>query len=164
MPTDQNDNQQAPPEPVKAKKPRKPRGPNKPKVKPVDKPIEIPDDHPALATQPDPRIDAEAAVKNVQIRPAALTWPEFEAQIIAKQNQQPAEYTPPKPTERQQARIDEEIAAGRRRLAHFEAQEKLRVQPPPDPNEPKNVQVFRPGNSVPGINSKDPAIASVNLK
>jgi len=174
---DEQDAGPAPAKPV-AKKPRKPRAPNRPKKKPADdKPVDIPDDHPALGTEPDPRIDAVAkaaalakaydeaeaakdeAPQNVQVRKPG-TWGEIEEQILtarqaAKDNAK--EYIPPKPTERQQATIDAEMAAGQRRVAHFETQEKLRQQIPPDPNEPKNTPVFRPADHVPDMNSTDPA-------
>src|ERR1017187_1953403 len=65
------------PRPAKVKKPRKQRAPNKPKVKPVeppveeeghshsDEPVNIPEDHPAMQTVPDPAIDAVAAARLV---------------------------------------------------------------------------------------------------
>jgi hypothetical protein len=163
-----------------AKKPRKPRGPNKPKVKPADKPIEF-DDPPA---EPDPRIDAVAraeleaaksqleaardeAAQNVQVRKPG-TWGEIEEQILASRRklaeEQARPHVPAQRTERQQQTLDAEIAAGRRRLAHFEAQEKARQQIPPDPNDPKPTPVFRPKEFVPDINSKDPSLSSQDLK
>jgi hypothetical protein len=158
-----------------AKKPRKPRGPNKPKVKPADKPIEF-DDPPA---EPDPRIDVVAraqelaaqaedeAPQNVQVRKPG-TWGEIEEQILearrkAKAEQEQPAHVPQR-TERQQQTLEAEIAAGKRRLAHFEAQEKARKQIPPDPNDPKPTPVFRPKEFVPDINSKDPSLSSQDLK
>jgi sRNA-binding protein len=96
------------------------------------------------------------------------TWGEIEDQILAARKklkeEQEKTHVPAQRTERQQQTLDAEIAAGRRRLAHFEAQEKARQQIPPDPNDPKPTPVFRPKDHVPDINSKDPALASQDLK
>jgi hypothetical protein len=164
------------------KKPRKPRGPNKPKAKPADKPIDIPDDHPALAAEPDPAIDAvelarrivekadqETAPQNVQVRKPG-TWGEIEEQILAarraakEQAEQQTRQVVPVRTPRQQEQFEAEVAAGQRNLARHQERERLRQQIPPDPNDPKPTPVFRPKDHVPDINSKDPGLASQDLK
>lgn len=171
--------EQSPTEPIQmelplpaapAKKRGRPKGStNKAKPKLPDKPIDIPDDHPALASEPDPRIDAEArAIAEAEARSVQVRRPgtreEIEQQIQAARAKPTQEYTPPKPTERQAAKIAEEIAAGQRRLAYFQEQERRRQQIAPDPNDPPNVKVFRPADHVPDINSLDPARSSQNLK
>lgn len=186
--------------PAPAKKPRKKRAPNKPKVKPVDdRPVAISDDDPALQTAPDPKIDAQAAAKqvllaraeadfhetadklaaarkliaeadtntapqNVQIREVGMKLSDLQARLDESRNRPKPVYEAPPPTERQKTKIDEEMAAGQRRVAHFEAIEKARVQLAPDPNEPQTTPVHRPPDFVPDLYSKDPALGSQNLK
>ena len=176
MPTDQPPAGQAPlegppsePAPVPVKKSRKPRAKKTPKVKPDDRPVDIPDDHPALQAAPDPKIDAVAAAeeisKNVEVRSAKLTWPEFEAQVMSARNQPKPEYVPPVPTARQAEKTRLEMEAGAKRTAYFQEQERLRQQIPPDPSDaPLPTPVFRPKDFVPKHGSKDPGISSQNIK
>jgi hypothetical protein len=167
-----------PPPPAKVKKARKKRAPNKPKVKPVDdRPVDIPEDHPALVSEPDPDIDAVAAAKrliaarqmvaaaeaqneqpkNVPIREIGMTLAVLQVRLDEARNRpKPEPFTPPR-TARQQETVDAEMAAGQRRTAHFAEQEKLRQQLAPDPNAATTTPVHRPGDWVPDINSKDPA-------
>jgi hypothetical protein len=108
--------------------------------------------------------DANTAPKNVQIREVGMKLSDLQARLDESRNRPKPVYVAPPPTERQQTKIDEEMAAGQRRVAHFAAIEKARVQLAPDPNEPLNTPVYRPADFVPDINSKDPAIGSQNLK
>lgn len=67
-----------------------------------------------------------------------------------------SEYVPPAPTARQLSQTEMEMEAGRRATArHAE-----RSVTPPNPNitPSPSTPVHRPGDFVPGINSKDPAI------
>jgi hypothetical protein len=182
------------PRPAKVKKPRKKRAPNKPKVKPVeppveeeghshsDEPVNIPEDHPAMQTVPDPAIDAVAAARlviaaadakakventqpqNVQIRQVGMKLADLQKRLDESRNRPPVVVVPQAPTARQQDTINAEVAAGQRRVAHFAAQERARVPLPPDPKEPINTPVYRPADFVPDINSRDPAIGSQDLK
>jgi hypothetical protein len=157
MPTDQPPTEIPPEveEPLTApvKKPRKPRGKNKPKVKPVpDKPVEIPVQ------------DVNEAPKSPVLRPAGLSFPELEKQVLAARNQPKPEPFVPQITERQAEKTRLEMEAGAKRTAYFEEQERLRVLPPPDPHAPINTPVHRPGDFTPKMGSKDPAIASQTLK
>ena len=108
--------------------------------------------------------DANTPPKNVQIREVGMKLSDLQARLDESRNRPKPVYVPPPPTGRQQTKIDEEMAAGQRRVAHFAAIEKTRVQLPPDPNEPRNTPVYRPADFVPDINSKDPALGSQNLK
>jgi hypothetical protein len=143
-----------------------------------DTPVVISDDDPAIRTEPDPKIDAVAAAraliaaadaqdqapKNVQIRQVGMKLSDLQDRLNESRNRKTPAYVPPAPTERQQTTIDAEMAAGQRRVAHFAAIERARVQLAPNPNEPVNTPVHRPADFVPGINSKDPAIGSQDLK
>lgn len=172
MPTEvkMNPMPHAVPDPAPVKKARKPRAK---KVQP-EKAVDIPDTHPALASEPDPRIDAVAAAKqiaaqqeaptNVEVRSAKLTWPEFEKQVMDARNTPPPAVVRPALTVRQAETNRLEVEAGARRVAAAQALDRHRVLPPPDPTEPVNTQVFRPRDFVPKHGSKDPAIASQHLK
>jgi hypothetical protein len=140
------------PTPVRVKTPRKPRGPNKPKVKPVDKPVDI------------PLQDVNEAPKNTVVRAAALSFPELEAQVLAARTQPKVEYVPPTPTPRQAEKIKQEMEAGAKRTAYFQEQERLRAQIKPDVNEATTTPVFRPKDFVPKHGSRDPGITSPTLK
>lgn len=70
----------------------------------------------------------------------------------------PKEYVPPPMTERQLSQRELEFAAGRKSQERAVAQEAGRPQPKQDVSEGFTTPVHRPGDFVPGINSKDPAI------
>ena len=65
-------------------------------------------------------------------------------------------YTPPPLTERQLSARELEFEAGRKSVARAAAQQASRPVPPRDPAE-ITTPVFRPGDHVPGMYSKDPA-------
>lgn len=75
------------------------------------------------------------------------------------QRAKPAEYIPPPRTPRQMAQLEAELAAGRK--TQQKAAEQLAHRPPPerDRNEGLTTPVHRPNDFVPGLYSKDPAIA-----
>jgi len=68
------------------------------------------------------------------------------------------EYIPPPRTARQMSQLEEELEAGRRSQAKAQAQ--LDSRPPPEKpvNEGFTTPVHRPGDFVPDLNSRDPAI------
>ncbi len=71
-------------------------------------------------------------------------------------NSAPKEYTPPGLTDRQAARLKEEMDAGRRASERSAAQSALARQPKPDPTVGYTVPVYRPADHVPNFDSKDP--------
>lgn len=72
-------------------------------------------------------------------------------EAFAKHNAiKPKEYVPPPRTERQMSALEEELEAGRRRVAQNEAQQASRPQPKPEPaKEGFTTPVYRPGDMVP---------------
>lgn len=78
-------------------------------------------------------------------------------EAFAKHNaKKPKEYVPPPRTERQMSALQEELEAGRRRVAQNEEQLASRTQPKPEPaKEGFTTPVYRPGDMVP-----DPTINS----
>lgn len=87
--------------------------------------------------------------RNDEVRPT--DWDQFNAAVMAARNRDPHgepiphEYHPPPPrTSRQQQALEEEMAAGKARVARNEQERIARVIPPPDPGDGFNVPVFRP--------------------
>lgn len=70
----------------------------------------------------------------------------------------PVEYIPPPRTPRQMAQLEAELAAGRKTQQRAAEQLAHRPAPERDRNEGLTTPVHRPGDFVPGLNSKDPAI------
>lgn len=69
------------------------------------------------------------------------------------------DYVPPPMTDRQKSALQEEMQAGARAVAKAQAQSHRASHPLlPQPNEPLTTPVHRPGEFVPGLNSKDPAL------
>lgn len=68
------------------------------------------------------------------------------------------EYIPPPRTARQMSQLEEELEAGRRSQQRAEAQQAARPVDPTPPNEGFTTPVHRPGDFVPNLNSRDPAI------
>ncbi len=68
----------------------------------------------------------------------------------------PKEYVPPAPTARQMSQTEREMAAGRAAQAKHAARDAVRPQAKPDASEGYTVPAFRPGDHVPGFDSKDP--------
>lgn len=84
---------------------------------------------------------------------------------IVLTSKKPAEVVHERPplTERGKSRLEQEMAAGRQRVEYLTAEEAKRPpRPRPSDKEIKaqgsSVPVFRPGDHIPGINSKNPAI------
>jgi hypothetical protein len=71
----------------------------------------------------------------------------------------PPPYVPPPMTERQRTALEEEMQAGAKAVARAEAS-RIRASHPllPQANDPLSTPVHRPGDFVPGLYSKDPAI------
>lgn len=88
----------------------------------------------------------------------------LEDAMRAQRAQQAAKppYVPPAMTERQKTALQEEMEAGARRVAVAQAQKIRAGHPtlpqPKDSNEGVTNPVHRPGEFVPGLYSKDPAI------
>lgn len=71
----------------------------------------------------------------------------------------PKPYTPPPMTERQLSQREAELEAGRRAQQKAQAQFDSRPIEKPAPNEGFTTPVHRPGDFVPNLNSRDPAIS-----
>lgn len=65
---------------------------------------------------------------------------------IREHRQPKPEYVPPPRTERQQAQLEAEMAAGRRATERATAQQAVRPQPVRDRTEGTNTPVYRPGD------------------
>lgn len=100
-----------------------------------DPPIKITDE----ADQVRDRLAAALAEKRREAEGSSVrptTWDEFEKAVLdARKPPEPPPYNPPKPTATQQAQIDAEMEAGRKRSEFYAEQERLRPKPEKDPAE-----------------------------
>lgn len=106
---------------------------------------------------------AEAATANqepVSIIGLAAQGREVLLDALRRHNERakPKEYVPPARTARQQETLEAELAAGRRTQEKAEAQQASRPPPEKSRNEGFTTPVHRPGDFVPNLNSRDPAI------
>ncbi len=152
--------------------PKKPRGrPKKPKPVPAPAnitedtdpaliyPVELPE--PPPSTEPINIVNADVDAASIEFRKQNLKWQELQDQITAAKIVPPPPPPPAVATPRQQTQIELEMAAGARRTAYFQEQDRLRTQIKPDASEGTTTPVFRDGTHVPNMDSKDPLLKTL---
>lgn len=96
--------------------------------------------------------------------PRPLLVEDFIEKMNSERNMPVKEYVPPPVTEKQHSARSAEMEAGRKRVAHYEEQKKLRLaaaalqQQATDPREGTSTPVFRPREFVP----VDPALSRLS--
>jgi hypothetical protein len=138
-------------EPVTAAVATGPIGPTHAPV-PEDTPEEAPKNDALIQIEEPPPPKVQVADANdarideliKEVIPADMTHDQF-VQYLINERSKPAPVAPPPPplTQRQMSRLEQEMEAGRKRVAYFEQMNNRRVVPPPEPGEHTNVPVFR---------------------
>ena len=91
----------------------------------------------------------EDAEINIVEEKAPLTEHEKFVESLRDRQTQPVKaYVPPARTKMQRTQLEEEQAAGRKRVKYFQQQQKQRPQPQPAPEDGVNVPVYRPPEPV----------------
>lgn len=85
---------------------------------------------------------------------------EFIKKVHAARAAKPVEQAPPAPSPRQAERTNAELEAGRRRVAYAAEQASNRPRVVRDKTEGSTTPVYRPGDHVPNLDSKDPGRGS----
>lgn len=118
----------------------------------VQYPADVEPPEEVVAAQPKP--ESELITIKDERTPAQISVDDFVAKVMAERNTPEPVYAPPPMTERQLSAREAELAAGAKRVKHFEEQRKIHAPAPRDPTEGSSIPVFRPPDFVP----VDPAL------